>query len=169
MVLTDHETHQLKKMLEAHKVDDQTDQIRELNQSKEIRNSITNLLRLKKEHGDLLETDKVAFEEMAMQECSFLFCHFFDIYNKIIKDQISLHILYQLLDILSKIETSEIDQHEGSDLVGKILKEIYIDSKMNEMKQLDEISESNKPIFKQGKDIKWKEFRTMKLDTFCHV
>ena len=169
MVLTDHDTYQLKKMIEAHKVDDQTSQIRELSQSKDIYTSIEILLRLKQEHAGLYAENKPEFEELCMKECSFLFYHFFDIYNKIIKDQISLPILYQLLDILSKIEKGEVDQHEGSYLVGKILKEIYIDSKLQEMKHLDEVSEQSKPLFKEAKIIGWKEYKQLQLDTFCHV
>ena len=169
MVLTEQDAFQLRKMLEAHNVDDQTEQIRELKQSKDIRDSIENLLRLKREHGELLKTDKVAFEEMSMKECSFLFCHFFEIYNKILKDQISLPILYQLLDILGKIENGEVDQHEGSFLVGKVLKEIYIDGKLQEMKELDDKSEASKTVFAESKQISWKEYKTMNLDSFCHV
>jgi hypothetical protein len=73
------------------------------------------------------------------------------------------------LDILSKIEKGEVDQHEGSYLVGKILKEIYIDSKLQEMKQLDEVSEQSKPIFKEAKIIGWKEYKQLQLDTFCYL
>jgi hypothetical protein len=41
------------------------------------------------------------------------------------------------LDILKKIEDGQLDQHEGSFMVGTILKDIYVDSALKKAEKLD--------------------------------
>ena len=59
-----------------------------------------------------------------------------DIYNKIRKDEIDMTILLKFLDVLKKIEDNELDQHEGSFEVGKLLKELYVDSALRKAEKL---------------------------------
>ena len=52
---------------------------------------------------------------------------------------------------------SEIDQHEGSVMVGQILKELYIDSALRKDKKRkvkDKVVRSRK-----GKDITWNDYK----------
>jgi hypothetical protein len=73
-----------------------------------------------------------------MKECGFLFTNYTDIYNKVKKDEIDLIMLNKFLDVLKRIEDGELDQHEGSFLVGTILKEMYIDSALKKADKLNE-------------------------------
>jgi hypothetical protein len=155
-MLSDNDKFQLRQMLEQNNVVDKTDQIRELKHSAEIRTSIQKLMQLKIEHADLLRENKPKFEEISVRECNFLFFNYMELYNIILKETMDASILFKLLDVLSKIESSDLDQHEGSFMVGKYLKEIYIDSKLAESKRLDALYPSAVQI--EPKNITWQEF-----------
>lgn len=159
MVLTDNELFQLKKMIESNNTSDQTQEIRTLKHSKDIRDSIQNLMKLKKEKRELLLSDKDAFEVEALSGAGFLFYNYFQLYNQILKEDMDMTIMDKFLDVLSQIEDGVVDQHEGSFMVGKILKEIYIDGKVREMGRLDDLSEANKPMKNSGKALSWKQYK----------
>ena len=159
MVLSDNDKQQLQKMIDAHDVTDHTENIRDAKHSSQIRASIQSLLKLKEDEAELLKEDKDTFEKKALQQDGFLFYNYFQIYNKIIKDQIDLNMLNKLLDVLKQIEDGLYDQHEGSFLVGKLLKEMYIDSTLRETAQLDANAEADKPEIRTGKKINWREYK----------
>ena len=50
---------------------------------------------------------------MLTSQCNFLFNNYTDIFNKVKKDEINLETLWNLLNILKKIEDGNIDQHTG--------------------------------------------------------
>ena len=113
---------QLQNMIKANNVEDQTDLIRNLKHSQVLRNEINNMIMIKaKYRGD---DEKIAQE--CMNESNFLFTYYTDIFNKIRKNEIDINILNKFLDVLRKIEDGELDQHEGSFMVGSILKELYV-------------------------------------------
>tara|TARA_B110000305_G_C18857380_1_gene367215 strand:- start:22 stop:513 length:492 start_codon:yes stop_codon:yes gene_type:complete len=159
MVLTDNEKFQLKKMIEANDTEDMTNKIREFKHSKQIRKDIQNIIKYKNENMLLFKTDKNKFQELILKDCGFLFQHYTDVYNKIIKDEIDIKILNRLLDILKQIEDKKLDQHEASFMVGKILKEIYVDCAVKRAEKLDEESEKHIKPKIQPKKISWKEFK----------
>ena len=72
---------------------------------------------------------------------------------------IESYILFQFLDVLKNIEEEKIDQHEGSFKVGKLLKEIYVDSALRKAKKLDELYPNDKELENKGIDINWKTFK----------
>jgi hypothetical protein len=147
-MISDSDRHQLKKMIEAHGVEDQTEQIRLNNHSAEIRRCIQHIVKVK-------ETVTENIEEEVLKEAGFLFVHYFDIYNLVLK-QCDVTLLLRFIDILERIEKGELDQHEGSYLVGKLLKEIYIDTVIHN-------SKSDQPVPKvEPKPISWTEFKAMK-------
>jgi hypothetical protein len=111
---------------------------------------------LKKIHADLLVSDKQKFEEIALQDCGFLFFNYMQLYNSILKENLNTTILSQLLTILSKIENGECDQHEASYEVGKLLKAIYIDTTLQRIRENDE---SAKVEYVEPKTIKWSEYK----------
>lgn len=117
----------LQKMIKANDVVDQTELIRKLKHSHLLATDINRLLQLKKENADDAEFIK---------ECSFLFSQYTDIFNKLKKDELNLNILNRFLNVLRSIEDSEIDQHEGSFIVGSLLKEMYIDSALRKSAKL---------------------------------
>mgnify|MGYP006925703700 FL=1 len=66
-----------------------------------------------------------------------------------------------MLDVLKQIEDGNVDQHEGSVVIGKILKELYVDSALKRCNTLDQNIESEEPIYVESKPISWKQFKQM--------
>jgi hypothetical protein len=66
----------------------------------------------------------------------------------------------KLLIVLKLIEDEKVDQHEGSAMVGKILKELYLDSAMKKADNLDKIHASDKPTTNDGKPVTWKQYKS---------
>ena len=105
--------------------EDNTAQIRRLQHSGQIRESVTRFLAFQKEIGGMPVDEMM---EAAKGPCFFLYQHYTDLYFKLVKGELDVSILHRMLDVLALIENEEVDQHEGSVLVGKILKEMYVDS-----------------------------------------
>ena len=156
-MFSDNDKVQLRQMIEKNNVVDKTEQIRELKHSAKIREDIIALIQLKQEYAELLRTDKESFEKISVQKCRFLFFHYMELYNLILKESMDLKILDKLIDVLGRIENNELDQHEGSFLVGTYLKEIYIDGKLAESKRTDELYPSVPRV--EPKKIAWSEFK----------
>jgi hypothetical protein len=154
--MNDNEKYQLQQMIEQNKVIDNTNVLRELKHSSEIRKCVLKMLELKQSHRELLQTDKPKFEEIVMKDCSFLFFNYMQLYNTILKENLDMNIMNQLLTTLSKIENGECDQHEGSYEVGKLLKTIYIDGTLQDIRKHDE---ENKVVYKEPKTIQWSEYK----------
>lgn len=144
----------LQEMIQANNVEDQTQTIRNLKHSDLIKTDVMKLLEIMKE-----TTDPSEIHIEAMMECNFIFTYYTDIYNRIRKSEIDMDLFYQFLNILSKIENGEIDQHEGSFEVGTILKKIYVDSALKRSEKLDELYKDDKRIEKR--DIGWKNFKKL--------
>jgi len=152
---------QLQKLIKTNNVEDQTELIRELKHSVKLRTDINNMLLIKKKYN----TGDINIHEECLDECFFLYSCYTDIYNKIKNDEINIDILFKFLDILEKIENDELDQHEGSFLVGTLLKELYIDSALKKSDKLDKLYENDKqtnvcePI-----KISWKQYKNIKIN-----
>ena len=133
--MDDKQRLQLQNMIKANNTEDQTDFIRNLKHSQIIRNEVNNLIMIKaKFRGD----DNKIHEE-GVNECNFLFTYYTDIYNKVRKDELDIGILNKFLDVLKRIEDGDLDQHEGSFLVGTILKELYVDSALKKAEKLNKV------------------------------
>ena len=162
--MNEEERLNLQRMISANDVTDQTEKIRETQHSDKIREQVKDFLSLKKKYQRLAKTNPTQFEQMCISKCSFLFNNYTDIFNKIKKDEIDLIILDKFLTVLKKIETGEVDQHEGSYLVGKLLKELYVDSALKKSEKLDvEHNKNKKPEKKAPKprEISWMEYKNM--------
>ena len=85
--------------------------------------------------------------------------HIVDIFNKVTANEIDLNMMDQFLNVLSKIENNDIDQHEGSVMVGEILKRIYIDSALKKGEKLDNINKKEKVVIKKPINISWKQYK----------
>ena len=147
----------LQKMIKANNVEDQTELIRELKHSHLLQEDINNLLMIKAKH----RSDPEKINEEGMNECSFLFTYYTDIYNKIRKDEIDLGILNKFLNVLRRIEDGEIDQHDGSYFVGQLLKEMYVDSALKKAGKLEEQNktESSPSPTKESINVSWRQFK----------
>jgi hypothetical protein len=146
---------QLQQMIKANNVTDQTGLIRELRHSETLKENIQTLLLLKNKYSG--DPEKLHLE--GMTECSFLFMHYTDIYNKIRKDEIDLQILFQFLEVLRKIENKELDQHEGSFEVGTLLKKIYIDSALKKADKINNMNGSNSSHTEEKSTVTWKQYK----------
>ena len=157
--MTDNQRLQLQNMIKANNVEDQTNLIRNLKHSDLLKNDINALILLKAKYRN--DPDKI--NENALTECNFLFTYYTDIFNKVKKDEIDLGILFKFIDVLKKIENGVLDQHEGSFIVGTLLKELYIDSALKKADKLNEEHEKNNPKvpFKEPNNISWRQFKQM--------
>ena len=157
------ESLQLKKMISENQVEDQTNDIREKKHSEKIRTDVTRMIELKKKYPRLEKTNSEQFDIMLTTQCSFLFNNYTDIFNKVKKNEINLDTLWQLLNILRRIEDGTVDQHVGSYEVGKLLKKIYIDSAITKddnmrAKNKQKNKQQNKP---DKKKISWDEYKKL--------
>ena len=158
--MNDSERLNLQKMIQANDAENNTHLIRNLKHSKLIIEDVDNLLKLKKEHSRLSKSSPQVFDKMCVNKCQFLFNNYTDIFNKVKKDEIDLQILVRLLNVLHSIEEGLVDQHEASFEVGKLLKEIYIDSALRKADKLDEKYSKKKTESKlPDKKISWKQFK----------
>jgi hypothetical protein len=159
MDITNQERLNLKKLISETECEDNTEYIRKIKHSDKIRDDMRLLEQLKTAEKELRETHPESFADMARSTCSFLFSNYTDIFNKLIKDEINLEIMEKLLAILKMIEENKVDQHEGSVYVGRILKELYLDSAVKHADNLDKKHAEEKPEPIQGKPISWAEFK----------
>jgi hypothetical protein len=155
--MDDNQRLQLANMIKTNNVEDQTELIRNLRHSQVLRNEINNMILLRaKYRGD----DEKIYNE-CVDECNFLFTYYTDIFNKIRKNEIDIGLLNKFLDVLRRIEEGELDQHEGSFLVGTILKELYVDSALKKAEKLDELAEKKEEPKKAEVNISWSQFKKM--------
>jgi len=152
-------------LIKANDTDDCTEEIRSKKQSVLIKNDVKHMIMLKQKYERLRKSNPNEFDAICVKQCNFLFNNYTDLYNKIKNDNLDLNILDQVLDILKKIEDGELNQHEGSYLVGKYLKEMYIDSALKTKEKL-EAKERNKkapkkPFANIEKKITYKDFKLL--------
>jgi hypothetical protein len=157
-MMNDKQRLQLQNMIQENNVEDQTELIRNLKHSQILRKEINTMTDIKTKY----KNDYNKISEECINECSFLFTYYTDIFNKIKKDEIDINILHKFIDVLKQIEEGELNQHEGSFLVGTLLKELYIDSALKKAEKLDEKygTTKNEPK-KANVNISWKQFKTM--------
>jgi hypothetical protein len=156
-MLSASEEFQLRKMLETTTAEDNTEAIRRNQHSKEIRDCIEYMVEMKRVHADLLKSDKKAFEDLIMPKVGFLFFNFMPIYNMMLKD-VDVAVLTEMLNHLQMIERGECDQHTASVLVGKLLKQMYIDTTLKEIEERD--AQKEKPTHL---NISYAEYKSLHL------
>jgi len=149
----------LKKLISESECEDNTQHIRKVKHSEKIRDDIRNLDTLKRTEEGLRKSEPDKFEDMARSKCSFLFNNYTDIFNKVLNDELDFGIMTKLLTVLKLIEDEKVDQHEGSVLVGRVLKELYVDSAMKRGDRLDKEREAEKIPQVEGKEISWKNYK----------
>jgi len=147
----------LQRMIKENDVEETTDLIRNVKHSRQIRENVKMLEKLRIDNAQLAKDNPSEFDDMCIYYCGFLFNHYTDIYNKVKKDEVDMDILEQFLNVLGRIEDGAIDQHEGSFEVGKLLKRLYVDSAL---RKADKLEETNKPeAKKESRDISWHEWK----------
>ena len=146
----------LKKLIDESECENNTENIRKLKHSTLIRDDVRKIDTLRMANTTLT-ADK--FTELCQSECPFLYNNYTDIFNKLVKDEIDLTIMTKLLTVLRLIEDKKVDQHEGSVMVGKILKELYIDSAVKRADNIDKQYEAEKIKPVESKPISWNDWR----------
>jgi hypothetical protein len=144
---------------------DNTDGIRRLKHSSLILADVMKMEKLKKTMASKRKTRNQDFVAACQLKCSFLFNKYTDIFNRLIKDELDLELLSQMLATLQKIEDGTLDQQEGSVVVGKILHKIYVESALSRSRKIDEArcTEEEGEEKEVGKDISWTEYKNKKL------
>ena len=158
----------LKKLVDQSDAVDNTETIRRVKHSTQILEGIRAMENLKRKHRDLRESTPEDFAELCRTECAFMFNHYTDIFNKQLKDELNLGIMIRLIHVLRMIEDGAVDQHEGSVIVGKFLKELYVDSALRRADNLDKEHDNAHDTEDSGidvgerpepKPISWKQFK----------
>jgi hypothetical protein len=157
--LSDDDRLNLKKMMSEMDYVDNTDTIRRLKHSVQIRDNIRKLEDLKREHADMRIRSPEQFFNIAYTECDFLYNNYSDIFRRLMNDAIDINIMSKLLIVLKLIEEGHIDQEDGAIRVGKLLKELYLDSAVRHADALDKEHEDDKPVINDGKKISWTRFK----------
>jgi len=159
--LTPEESLDLKNLVNNSECENNTDHIRKVKHSFKLRDDIRKLELLKMEKATLYQSDPQTFRDLAATHASFLFTNYSDIFNRILKDELNLDIMGGLLGVLNMIEDGKVDQHEGSVMVGKLLKELYVDSALKRSENLDKKNETDVVEKKDAVNkISWEEWKT---------
>lgn len=147
----------LKNLIKDYEYENTTDKIRELKHSSKIRKDVGKMIELKKKYSRLANDNK---KNLISRQCNFLFSNYTNIFNKIFNENIDLNLFHKFLIILESIENGKLDQHQASAQVGKILKEIYLDSAIREADKKKRGSKKDNKK-RKGKKISWSEYKKM--------
>ena len=151
----------LQRMIAANDVTDQTENIRKLKHSDRIWEDVKTMTLLKKKYSRMLNSDLI--KTKITNSCRFLFDNYTDIFNKLYKDQLNVQILYTFIQELKNIENGRSDQHEASFKIGKLLKELYIDSALKQAEKHDK--KEKKKVPRREKKISWNQFKKMNSES----
>lgn len=144
----------LERMIKENDVVDCTHDIRQKNHSQSIRDDVTRIITIKKDNPNIPHEE---LDKICVSSANFLFVQYTDIYNKVLKNEINLTILWKMLDAMRKIETGETDQHNAAYEVGDLLKKIYIDSAV---RKADKLNKKNIATSRDRvKNITWKQYK----------
>lgn len=169
--ITERERLDLRRMVHEQNAEDHTASIRELKHSTQIAQE---LLQIQKKM--IAEKCSSLDPDVAAQEAPFLYQRYTDIFHRAAKGELNLKLMAQFLQVLKQIENEKIDAHEGGLLVGKLLKEIYVDSAMRRQATADARAEEAAAAEKKDTEdaavkrepplnISWKEFKSSRVST----
>jgi signal recognition particle GTPase len=133
--MNDKEKKELEKLIQENQTVDQTQSIRERKHSSLIRLEVLKLYKIKYESNIGSEKD---LRDTLKNQCEFLFKNYRELYEILITKDMNISFLMKLIELLENIENGNLSQHEGSFALGKLLKEIYIDPKINKTIEKEE-------------------------------
>lgn len=149
--MDDNQRIKLQEMIDANNTINNTAEIRRLRHSKLIRDDVVKIQNMKRK---LKTTHFKTLDTELQKECFFLFQNYTLIYNKLLKNDLDIKILYKFLEVLETIENGTRDQHDASYEIGLLLKKIYIDKKIDDRPPSNFVT----PV----KPITWKEYYNKK-------
>ena len=150
----------LNNMVKAYDSQDNTDKIRSLRHSQRIKDDVDRLINLKKKYARMRKTDYNKFEKLIISHCNFLWSKYTNIFNRLLKDELNIKILYKFLGKLRDVEDHKLDQNEASVEIGQLLKELYVDSALQRSKKME--SQEDKKVKKARapvSNISWAAFK----------
>lgn len=139
----------LNSMVEEFNSEETTEKIRNERNSVKLHRDVQTMLILKNKYRRLQKSNPQQFKTLARNKCEFMFTNFSNIFNRLLKGDLDLNILFQMIQVLEKIETGQMDQHEGSFVIGSILKKLYVDAALEK--------KTNKKVLKKPASVKRKE------------
>lgn len=143
-LLDNNEKAAVDKMLLENPVEDFTKDIRERSHSKLIREDRDKLITLKHKYSRLASSNKIQFISICENQCKFLYDNYNSIFNSLLNDKLDIAIFDKFIEILENIENGLLSQHEGSYLIGKYLKNIYVDKKIKTDSHYNKSNKSKK-------------------------
>jgi len=146
----------LKKMMKEFDVTDQTENIRNIKHSAQIRTDVEKIIQIQKENHDMSHE---TLDAICLNSCFFLFTNYTDIYNRLLKKELNITILFKIIDCLQKIENGNCDQQEASFEVGTLLKKMYIDSALKKADKQEEQYSQPSEETTPPKNISWKNYK----------
>jgi hypothetical protein len=114
---------------------------------------------LKLEYAALRSQSPEQFFNIVHAECTFLYDNYMDIFTRVMKDEIDVVIMQKFLIVLKLIEDGQLDQEQGSIMIGRQLKDLYLDSAVRRADNLDKEREADVVAPVEGKAISWKDFK----------
>lgn len=150
-------------LLKESDASDNTEKIRKLKHSSKIKEQVSIMMDIKRRYSRL---DKKTLDKMIDTQCNWLFTHYFNLFNKLKKDELDIHILGQFVNALKAVEDGDMDQHEASVRVGQILKKLYIDSALKKDKKEEarrERQRKKKPVNRKAK-LTWAQYKKLNLN-----
>ena len=133
------------------KLNEMIDEFKTVDSTMEIRNAMKST-KIRKEVNVLRQfIGSNAGKHVCTQRCPLLSSKYTHIFEGIVNKTIDFDILYSILNTLKQIENGELDQHEASFQVGTLLKETYVNEKLN-------IPTKEKPSSEEN-NLSWKQFK----------
>ena len=162
--LTAEESLNLNKLIrESEDFVDNTEHIRKVKHSVKIRDDIQIIEDLKRTKEPTILPEE--FLVLCQTSAPFLHFHYTDIFNKVVKDEINLDIMYKFLLVLKMIEDGKLNQEEGSVAIGKLLKEMYVDSALRRSENLDkQYAEEREVVTGPARQVSWKQWSQKKKE-----
>ena len=150
-------------LLKESDASDNTEKIRKLKHSPIIKEQVSIMLDIKKRYKRL---DQNTLYKMIDKQCNWLFTHYFNLFNKLKKDELDIQILGEFINSLKAVEDGKMDQHEASVRVGQILKKLYIDSALKKDKKEEEKREKQrkKKPFNRKSKLTWAQYKKLNLN-----
>lgn len=163
MNLSNDERLNLKKMMSEMDYTDNTENIRRLKHSIKIRNDIRKMEDLKREYSVLRTESPEQFFNIVYAECRFLYDNYIDIFTRVMKNEIDIGIMSKLLIVLKLIEDGQMNQEDGSVRIGRLLKDLYLDSAVKRADNIDKEHADEKVEANVGKTISWNTYKKVHL------
>ena len=145
----------LNRLIKENDVQDNTEKIKSLKHSSKIRSDVAVIQNVKRQ---MKTKDFGKLDKEAIHKCSFLYSSYPNIYNKLLKDEIDIKVLYTFLDELAKIENGCQNQHEASYNIGMLLKAMYVDKKIG-VDSKDKTNDSSKRKKKKTSELSYSEYK----------